>query len=106
MPNRHVYRVRLCPCTSNLCNIRNIINDIQHYILTGEIELRLGIIDYINSENLLLIDKTIYNNDFDCPYLSGGNNIYYTNEDQRIIETTSKGILKNLLTNLGLIKEN
>jgi hypothetical protein len=68
--------------------------------------LRLGIIDYINSENLLLIDKTIYNNDFNCPYLSGGNNIYYTNEDQRIIETTSKGILKNLLTGLGLIKEN
>ena len=68
--------------------------------------MRLGIIDYINSENLLLIDKTIYNNDFNCPYLSGGNNIYYTNEDQRIIETTSKGILKNLLINLGLIKEN
>ena len=46
--------------------------------------MRLGIIDYINSENLLLIDKTIYNNDFNCPYLSGGNNMYYTNEDQRI----------------------
>jgi hypothetical protein len=67
--------------------------------------LKLGIIDYIDNENLLLIDKTIYNTDFDCPYLNGGNNIYYANENQRIIETTSKGTLKNLLTNLGLIKE-
>ena len=44
-------------------------------ILTGEIELRLGIVDYINNENLLLIDKTIYNNDFNCKPFEGNANL-------------------------------